>query len=110
MNILVFGKNGQLGSNFYELLSDNKNYKAEFADREDVDFTQLNEVQNFLDKLNFKPDYIINCIAYTAVDKAEDEREICNAINVNAVKIIADFCKKIDAKLIHYSTDYVFDG
>ncbi|MDX1949455.1 MAG: dTDP-4-dehydrorhamnose reductase, partial [Rickettsiales bacterium] len=47
---------------------------------------------------------------YTAVDKAEDEREICNAINVNAVKIIADFCKKIDAKLIHYSTDYVFDG
>ncbi len=59
---------------------------------------------------DYRPDVVVHCAAYTAVDKAEDERELCHKINVTGTQNIADACKQIDAKMVYISTDYVFDG
>ncbi len=105
--ILVTGSNGQLGSELKELSI--KYYdKFLFADKQDLDITDKNAIRVFL--IENKITDIINCAAYTNVDKAESEKEIADAINNKAVGNLADFAKEFQIKLVHISTDYVFDG
>ncbi len=108
--ILVFGKTGQLAEALLKILSYNTQYQSTCYSRENVDFNNMVNLQQFLDNLIDIPQFIFNCIAYTNVDKAEEEQEICNNINHLAVEILANFCQKNQIRLIHYSTDYVFDG
>jgi dTDP-4-dehydrorhamnose reductase len=108
--IIIFGKNGQIGSNLVKLLKEESNFDIKAYASNDVDFSNLTQLSSFLENLSFYPDFIINAAAYTAVDKAEEEQELADLINHQAVKILADYSKKNNVKLIHYSTDYVFDG
>ncbi len=106
--ILVIGSNGQLGSEIKTLVSLYSMFEFVFADRSDFSLENEKEMIAFFDKK--ATDYIINCAAYTAVDKAETEIELSNLINNKAVGTIAKWCFKNNCKLIHISTDYVFDG
>ena len=112
MNVIIFGKTGQVGSSLIDQLeeSGDKNLQFKGYSSKDVNFAKLEDVSKFLINLKNKPDLIINCAAYTNVDKAEDEKELANLINHKAVEIIANFCFENSITLIHYSTDYVFDG
>lgn len=106
--ILVTGSSGQLGS---ELKVTSKNYfgyEFIFTDLDKLDITNENAVKNFIN-LNH-PDWIINCAAYNLVDKAESESENAVLVNGIAVKNLAESIKGTESKLIHISTDYVFDG
>ncbi len=108
MNILVTGGNGQLGNELRKLASGLTQYKWFFTDVDTLDITSSEQVHDY-----FKTHQIgicINCAAYTAVDKAEDEPDLANKINAEAVNILADCCLTQKALLIHISTDYVFDG
>jgi len=105
-NILVTGSNGQLGQCF-KFLSKNSNYKFTFLDKTELDVTSREQIQSIF---NQSYDFCINCTAYTAVDKAEEEKELANAINHIAVKHIAEACLQHDIVLIHISTDFVFNG
>jgi dTDP-4-dehydrorhamnose reductase len=106
-NILITGANGQLGSELQEIAKDDScNYF--FTDTDNLDITNFATVEEFIETNNIST--IINCAAYTAVDKAEDEKEIANKINNLAVENLAIISKKFDIKFIHISTDYVFDG
>jgi len=125
MNVLVTGANGQLGSEIrhlvmsYELEVMNEgeknnlklktqNSKFYFTDKNELDITNKEQIEDFLDRNSI--DVIINCAAYTAVDKAEEEKELADLINHKAVEYLASNAKKRDIFLIHISTDYVFDG
>ncbi|MFB2118241.1 dTDP-4-dehydrorhamnose reductase [Parapedobacter sp. 2B3] len=108
MKVLVTGVNGQVGSELRDLSTSYQNFDFVFSSRVDFPLQDLDSISVFLDCT--KPDIIVNTAAYTAVDLAEDEPDIAEAINHLAVKEIADWCQKNDAKLIHISTDYVFDG
>lgn len=105
--ILVIGAKGQLGSELQEL---SKNYPFQFFfyDVAEMDITNENLVEKGIAEL--KPDYLINCAAYTAVDKAETDKELAFAINADAVRYLAQGCTANDVKLVHISTDYVFSG
>lgn len=105
--ILVTGVNGQLG---FDVIKELKKRKIECLGiaKEDLDITDKERVEEYILKL--KPKCIVHCAAYTAVDRAEDEEEICTRVNVYGTENIAEACKKIDAKMIYISTDYVFDG
>ncbi|KKN08532.1 hypothetical protein LCGC14_1055770 [marine sediment metagenome] len=106
MRILVTGKNGQVG---YEL----SRSLACFGDIIATDSKTLNlsELSTLEDKvLSLKPDLIVNAAAYTAVDKAETEQELAYKVNAQGPEILAKIAKKLDIPLVHYSTDYVFDG
>lgn len=105
--ILVTGSNGQLG---FDVTKELQKRKLEYVGsvRSDFDITSYDEVEGYI--LNLKPECIIHCAAYTAVDKAEDEKEICYKINVLGTENIAKVCKKVNAKMIYISSDYVFDG
>lgn len=105
--ILVTGVNGQLGFDVVKELN-RINIECLGIDREDLDITDNNSVSEYISKL--KPECVIHCAAYTAVDKAEDEEEICSKVNVYGTENIAKACKNVDAKMIYISTDYVFDG
>ncbi len=107
MKILVTGINGQLG---YDVVKELKNRGIDClgVDIEEFDITNLKATENFI--VNYKPDAVIHCSAYTAVDKAEDDSELCHAVNAEGSKNIANACKKISAKMIYISTDYVFPG
>jgi len=107
MKILVTGGNGQLGCEINQL-SSNYNCDWLFTDTDIFDISDLMNINVFLDKCN--PDVIINCAAYTAVDNAEVDFEKANTINHKAVELIAQWSKKNNCKLIHISTDYVYDG
>jgi len=107
-NILVTGGNGQLGSEIKELSISCTNGSFFFTDVSDLDITNYTAVAAFI-KTN-SIDVIVNCAAYTAVDKAESESELADAINHLAVKNLAIIARERGAKLIHISTDYVFDG
>lgn len=107
-NILVTGANGQLGSELKDLASNFTDYNFLFTDASDLDITSHNDVRKFIEINNIN--VIINCAAYTAVDKAESEPELADAINHLAVANLALIAKKNSIKLIHISTDYVFDG
>ena len=107
--IIVSGKDGQLG---FELMQIQDNYSTQFdflfVGRKELDFFKPETINKFIKKHN--PKYFINCAAYTAVDKAETEANIAFTINATVVNEIAKSCKEIKCKLIHISTDYVFDG
>ena len=107
MFVLVTGSNGQLGSDVLSLLNA-RGIKGRGVDLPELDITDKDQVQKFI--LNEKPTHIIHCAAYTAVDKAETERELCRKINVCGTENIAVACKAIDAKMIYISTDYVYSG
>ena len=107
-NILVTGGNGQLGSEIKELSASFINDSFFFTDASDLDITNHAVVAAFI-KTN-SINVIINCAAYTAVDKAESESKLADAINHLAVKNLATVSKDEGVKLIHISTDYVFDG
>ncbi len=106
--ILVTGSNGQLGSELRAIESNYPQYSFTFTDIEELDLTKKDEVNSFLEEN--KIDVCINCAAYTAVDKAEDEQELALLINKDAVENLAKACENVDARLVHISTDYVFDG
>ena len=106
--ILVTGATGQLGSEFAILSSFYSQFKWIFADRMQVTLDNLKLLQSQLEEI--KPDIVFNCGAYTSVDKAESERDLAFKINNFAVEVIAKYAKENDVKLIHISTDYVFDG
>ena len=106
-NILVTGANGQLGSEIKEL-SANYSYTFYFTCKDDLDITNKKALESFIEKNNITA--IINCAAYTAVDKAEGEIELVDRINHQAVFYLASIAKEKNIKLIHISTDYVFDG
>lgn len=103
----VIGCNGQLGSELREL-SASMAISFTFYDYPTIDITKKDELLSILKK--DAPSVIINCAAYTAVDKAESEREAAMAVNATGVKNLADVAKELNAWLIHVSTDYVFDG
>lgn len=106
--ILVTGANGQLGSELFVLSSEYTQYEWIFADRNKITLNDLELLSRQLNEIN--PDIILNCGAYTAVDKAETEKEIAFTVNNFAVAMIAKYAAENKAKLIHISTDYVFDG
>ena len=112
IDILIFGKNGQVGSAIIEELQNN--YRQYFSFQAysslDIDFSNLQALEIFLENIKIKPKIIINCVAYTNVDKAEEQKELADLINNQAVKIIANYCQKNQIMLVHYSTDYVFNG
>ena len=107
-SILVTGANGQLGHSLKVIISDYPQYAVTFANREMLDLSKPSRVDAFF-KIN-RFDLIINCAAYTAVDKAESEPKLADAINHLAVKQLAKIAAQQQAKLIHISTDYVFNG
>tara|TARA_R110002033_G_scaffold13450_1_gene40065 strand:+ start:3257 stop:4120 length:864 start_codon:yes stop_codon:yes gene_type:complete len=106
--ILVTGATGQLGSELHVLSVNYPEYEWVFADRTQISLSALNVLENQLHAI--RPNIILNCGAYTAVDKAESETELANLVNHQAVAVLANFAKEHGAKLIHISTDYVFDG
>ena len=109
MFVLVTGSNGQLGSSLNHLVDQNKtDYRFVFLTREQLDLTNFQNVRSFIEKNQF--DVIINCAAYTAVDKSEVEKKQANLVNHLSVKNIAEIARDNCIKLIHISTDYVFDG
>jgi len=106
--ILVTGANGQLGKDLREFSSLHTGLEFIFLSREDLPIHQFELVRNYFNTV--KPAYCINCAAYTAVDKAESEKDLAFLINGEAVGVLAAICKEHNTKFIHISTDYVFDG
>ena len=116
MRILVTGKNGQLGRSIQKIVNtdskiDNNQNPNDFTfvAREELDLSSESSISHYFDN-NDKFDIIINCAAYTQVDRAEQEAELANQINHLAVKQLASIASNQRARLIHISTDYVFDG
>lgn len=107
MKVLVTGYTGQLGYDVVKELK-HRNIECIGTTRQDFSLTDTEKMKSFIE--DYKPDIIIHCAAYTAVDKAEDEPELCRAVNTKATKQLAKICKSIDAKMIYISTDYVFPG
>ncbi|MCF2648241.1 MULTISPECIES: dTDP-4-dehydrorhamnose reductase [Bacillaceae] len=107
MKILVTGYSGQLG---YDVVLEGKKrgYEMIGVGHKELDITKEEQVQSYVHTV--KPDAIIHCAAYTAVDHAEDDKETCFDVNVNGTKYLAAAAKGMDAKFIYISTDYVFEG
>lgn len=113
MKTLVFGKDGQLGRAFKSLFDNylvvpNLDLQVQYVGRAECDLANSTEINVLLSQES--PDLIINASAYTAVDKAESEIDLAYAVNAVAPEIMAQFAAKRGATLLHYSTDYVFDG
>jgi dTDP-4-dehydrorhamnose reductase len=108
MNILVTGSNGQLGSELKNQALDYSQYKFFFTDIQELDICQSQDVLKYV--LENDIDQVINCAAYTAVDTAESDIEKAQLINVDAVSNLVKACEAANARLIHISTDYVFNG
>jgi len=108
VKVLVTGSKGQLGSELKERERDFPDLRFTFVDIDELDLTHFPNVEKFISENEF--DYCINCAAYTAVDKAEDETELAFRVNYKAVENLAKICSENDIFLIHLSTDYVFDG
>lgn len=107
-NILVTGANGQLGNEMRMLSAENKEYDYFFTDVAELDICNKEAVMAFVKENNIN--VIVNCAAYTAVDKAEDNAELCMKLNCDAVGYLAEAATANDAEFIQISTDYVFDG
>ncbi|MSS64915.1 dTDP-4-dehydrorhamnose reductase [Velocimicrobium porci] len=107
MKILVTGINGQLG---YDVMKCLKKRKIDCvgAGRQEFDLTDQKAVERFI--IDEAPDAVIHCAAYTAVDKAEEEKDLCYKVNVEGTEHIAKICKTLDIKMLYISTDYVFSG
>ena len=108
MKILVIGSDGQLGLEFQKISNIYGSLSWFFSTTKTLDLFRLDIISSFLNNIN--PSVIINCAAYTSVDKAETESELANTINYKAVDIISRWTSDNNKKLIHVSTDYVFDG
>ena len=107
MKVLVTGIGGQLGYDVIKEL-EKRSFDCIGADRAEFDITDFEAAHKFI--TDYMPDAVIHCSAYTAVDKAEDESELCHLVNAVGTENIAKICEEIDAKMIYISTDYVFDG
>jgi len=107
-SIWILGKTGQLAQCFADSFKEETLASIRFFGRDEIDFE--NDLFEQLSELNEIPDVIINTVAYTAVDKAESEEELAHRVNAGAVSELADFCLLHDIVLIHFSTDYVFNG
>lgn len=108
MNILVTGSNGQLGNEIRKISANYPVYRFFFTDVAELDITDERAVEKYF--LHHKIQFVVNCAAYTAVDKAEENEFMATRINAMAVKILARMCDDYQATLIHVSTDYVYDG
>lgn len=108
MNILVTGANGQLGRALQNVLPKRTSANIIFADREQLDITDAESVGRFIADNDIT--HVVNCAAFTNVDRAEEDKAACTAINSDGVKTIALAADNYGAKIIHISTDYVFDG
>lgn len=108
MRILVTGSNGQLGSAIKKESEQFQSISIFYTDIDETDICSNESIQAALDRYN--PDFVINCAAYTAVDRAEDEADKAYALNAHAPAKLAEQCKNNKIRLIHISTDYVFDG
>lgn len=108
MTILVTGASGQLGSEIRERADRFSGYNFVFTDIDKLDITDARSTASFITELS--PSWIINCAAYTAVDKAEDEEDKATFINGKGVENIVSALTGSDCRLIHISTDYIFDG
>jgi len=106
--ILVTGSYGQLGSELQQIALHKKEFEWLFTDADTLDICNKAAIDHYL--VQHPVDFIVNCAAYTAVDKAEDNAELCVQINRDAVRNIGESAAEIGAKVIHISTDYVFDG
>ena len=106
--ILVTGANGQLGNSIRQLAAGYPQYAFVFTDVDTLDICDAQAVDAFVKEK--QADYIINCAAYTAVDKAEDDEALCFRINRDAVRNLGEAARMAGARVIHVSTDYVFDG
>lgn len=109
MKVLVTGKKGQLGYDVVNELT-KRGYEAVGVDIEEMDITDMQSVNSVISKAN--PDAVIHCAAWTAVDLAEDDKNIdkVRAVNAGGTRNIAETCKELNCKMIYISTDYVFDG
>jgi len=107
-NIIVFGGSGQLGQCLKTVAHDRGIHNIHFLSSAEGDILNEDSIKIVFD--HYKPAYVVNCAAYTAVDKAEDEAEQCRKINKTGAAYLAAACKAINAMLIHISTDFVFKG
>lgn len=108
MNILITGSNGQLGSEIKMIASHYSKWNFIFKDLPDVDITNIEQIEKLV--VAKKINAIVNCAAYTAVDAAETNKELAVAINVEGANNLAKVANRFNTKLIHISTDFVFDG
>ena len=108
MKFLITGASGQLGYDVKLELLNRGYYDILSPSSSAMDLRNKDSVRDTI--LDYKPDIVFHCAAYTAVDKAEDERELCSDVNINGTKYIVDACSEVGAKLIFISTDYGFDG
>ena len=108
MNILVTGSNGQLGSEIKDLVTNYKDFNFFFRDLPKLNICDAEAINTFIFNQNINA--VINCAAYTAVDLAEEDLVIAEQVNANGVLNLVNALEKVDGKLIHISTDYVFDG
>jgi dTDP-4-dehydrorhamnose reductase len=106
MQILITGKNGQVGREFSRLYQSRADVVS--VGRDECDLSSEQSIRDLVRQV--KPAVIVNAAAYTAVDQAEKERDLCFAINASAPRVLAQEAARLDALLIHYSTDYVFNG
>lgn len=107
-DIIVTGGNGQLGKELKKRSVELPDFTFFFVDIEDFDISNTKSVKEYFQA--HTPSYLINCAAYTAVDKAETDKELAQKVNSTAVKILNDACLSYNTRMIHISTDYVFDG
>lgn len=107
MKILVTGYNGQLGYDVIKELN-RRSIECKGVDREDFDITNRDQTVEYI--CSYAPDAIVHCAAYTAVDRAEDDKEICRKVNVDGTENIAVACEALNAKMLYVSTDYVYGG
>lgn len=107
MKVLVTGVKGQLGYDVMKVLKA-RGIDCLGADIEEFDITDADMTRRFI--TDYNPDAVVHCSAYTAVDKAEENIEVCRAVNVEGPRNIAQVCKELDCKMIYISTDYVFPG
>ena len=108
MRVLITGSNGQLGSEIKELAANYKKLDFIFKDLPELDICNFEALQAFI--IDYNINIVINCAAYTAVDKAEEDAEIAKKVNSKGVLNLVNAMETVDGKLIHISTDYVFDG
>lgn len=106
MKVLVTGGEGQVGSEVARLAD--ADFQATAFDRRSLDITNADQIRQRLDTV--QPDFVVNCAAYTAVDRAEDEPEVAHAVNASAMHLLGSACAERGIGVIHLSTDYVFDG
>ena len=106
--VLITGANGQLGNEMRLVLDGNDAFSPIFTDVQELDITSKEAIDAFF--ANHHIDYVVNCAAYTAVDNAEDNVELCSRLNADAVEYLAQAAKHHGAKMVQISTDYVFNG